>query len=76
MSHPRRHNGRMNINEMISASEPRQMELTGVPAANGCRRTARRQIHASRATWWFNRMRQVVDNAADWEPSATDRTRN
>jgi hypothetical protein len=30
--------------------------------------TARRQRRQSRAQWWFQRMRQIVDRATDWQP--------
>ena len=35
----------------------------------GCQSITRRQRRLSRAQWWFQRMRQVVDRAIDW-PSA------
>ena len=33
----------------------------------------RRQRRQSRANWWFERMRQVVDRAFDWQPAAPAR---
>jgi hypothetical protein len=33
----------------------------------------RRQRHLSRARWWFERMRQVVDRAIDWPPAPAPR---
>jgi hypothetical protein len=27
----------------------------------------------SRASWWFQRMRQLVDHACDWQPALTPR---
>jgi hypothetical protein len=32
-----------------------------------------RQRRQSRAQWWFERMRQVVDRARDWEPTPEPR---
>jgi hypothetical protein len=40
-----------------------EMSFGTMPAPVG--RTNRR---ASRAQWWFARMRQVVDRAMDWQP--------
>jgi len=36
------------------------------PAIRRCRRQ-------SRAQWWFNRMRAVVDRALDWQPAPPPR---
>jgi hypothetical protein len=33
----------------------------------------RRQRRLSRANWWFERMRQVVDSALDWQPAPPPR---
>ncbi len=33
-----------------------------------CRPLGRRQRRLSRAQWWFDRMRQTVDRALDWQP--------
>jgi hypothetical protein len=33
----------------------------------------RRQKRQSRANWWFERMRQVVDRAFDWQPTPPPR---
>jgi hypothetical protein len=46
--------------------DKQQLELS---LANGrnYRTTTRRQKRQSRAGWWFERMRQVVDRAFDWE---------
>ena len=30
---------------------------------------AAQQRRANRASWWFERMRQIVDRAMDWEPA-------
>jgi hypothetical protein len=43
------------------------MEL-GFERKNECRSAGRRQRRLNRASWWFNRMREVVDHALDWEP--------
>lgn len=40
-----------------------EMSFGTMPATVG--KTQRR---ASRAQWWFARMRQVVDRAMDWQP--------
>jgi hypothetical protein len=34
----------------------------------GSRWLPRRQRRLTRAQWWFQRMRQVVDRAMDWQP--------
>jgi hypothetical protein len=34
---------------------------------------ALRHRRASRAQWWFDVMRQIVDRACDWEPAAPPR---
>jgi hypothetical protein len=33
-----------------------------------CRSSSSHQRRRSRANWWFQRMRQIVDRACDWEP--------
>jgi hypothetical protein len=45
-----------------------QMEL-GLASTRGCHPVSRRQRHLSRARWWFERMRRVVDRAVDWPPA-------
>jgi hypothetical protein len=35
----------------------------------GASKMTRRQRRLSRAHWWFQRMRQVVDRATDWRPA-------
>jgi len=42
-----------------------QMEL-GLAGGNRCPRVARRERRLNRANWWFDQMRQVVDQAFDW----------
>jgi hypothetical protein len=44
------------------------MELS-LANGRGYRPVSRRQRHLSRARWWFERMRQVVDRAIDWSPA-------
>lgn len=36
-------------------------------------KVARQQRKQSRARWWFQRMRQIVDRATDWQPAAPPR---
>ena len=50
----------------------RQMEL-GFGKERGCRAVSRRQRRLGRATWWFERMRQVVEHAAGWAPAPPPR---
>ena len=47
----------------------RQLEL-GFGSQPGCRSAGRRRGRASRAHWWFERMRGLVNGAPDWEPAA------
>jgi hypothetical protein len=44
-----------------------QMEL-GLGRNRHCASANRRQRRVSRANWWFQRMRRVVDQAFDWQP--------
>lgn len=44
------------------------MELS-LASARNCRSPKRPQRRANRARWWFERMREVVDNAMDWRPA-------
>jgi hypothetical protein len=46
----------------------KQLEL-GLAGANRCPRSVQRERRLNRADWWFDRMRQVVDRAFDWEPA-------
>ncbi len=48
-----------------------QMELSlgNAQPVNPRRRVGRR----SRAQWWFQQMRRVVDHALDWQPTPTPR---
>ena len=45
-----------------------QMEL-GLGKAAVCYSGERRRRRLSRANWWFERMRRVVDHALDWQPA-------
>lgn len=56
----------------------RQLEL-GLGAGNEADRVASPWRHrryrpraAVRARWWFDRMRELVDQAVDWEPKEPD----
>jgi hypothetical protein len=60
MSDPSCQNARMKTNE--------QMELE-IGKKNACSSVRRRQRRQSRANWWFERMREVVDKAIDWQPA-------
>jgi hypothetical protein len=45
-----------------------QLELS-LANARESRHEGRRQRRMSRAMWWFERMREVVDQAIDWSPA-------
>jgi hypothetical protein len=49
-----------------------QLELT-LPNETVCSSVARRQRRLTRASLWFNRMRQVVDDAVDRPPAPAAR---
>src|SRR5579862_1199863 len=46
----------------INAAEQKQMEL-GLAKARRCQSSPRPQRRLSRASWWFQQMREVVDRA-------------
>jgi hypothetical protein len=46
----------------------KQMELT-LGKAKVCNPARRPQRRLSRANWWFQQMREVVDRAVDWQPA-------
>jgi hypothetical protein len=48
-----------------------QMELS-LECGRGCPPAVRRG-RPGRAHWWFERMRQVVDRARDWQPAPPER---
>ncbi|HXS69011.1 MAG TPA: hypothetical protein VN761_09225 [Candidatus Polarisedimenticolia bacterium] len=45
-----------------------QMEL-GIGKSQACPSARRPQRRLSRANWWFQQMREVVDKAVDWQPT-------
>lgn len=51
----------------MNANEQKQMEL-GIEKAQGCPSAQKSQRRLSRANWWFQQMREVVDKAVDWRP--------
>ena len=44
-----------------------QLEL-GFASVSGARAVGCPPSRQSRASWWFHRMRQIVDRACDWQP--------
>ena len=54
---------------MKTLSSIEQMEL-GINRAQVGASTRRRQQRLVRARWWFNRMRDVVDQAIDWSANS------
>jgi hypothetical protein len=46
-----------------------QLELGLAAGANRCPRVMQRHQRGNRANWWFSQMRQVVDQAFEWEPA-------
>jgi hypothetical protein len=50
----------------------RQLELS-FANGRGYLSPNRRQQRQSRARWWFDRMRQTVDRALDWQPAPPPR---
>jgi len=54
----------MNTNE--------QMEL-GLGKTRPCPSAKRPQRRMSRANWWFQQMREIVDKAVDWQPAPPPR---
>ena len=49
-----------------------QLEL-GLSGAPSCQSPAARRRRLNRANWWFERMRQLVDRACDWQPAPEPR---
>ncbi len=49
-----------------------QLEMN-LGSGRGCHNGARHHRRQGRAHWWFERMRQVVDRAIDWEPAPPPR---
>jgi len=51
-----------------------QMELSFGNTSGACATTLnRRQQRLNRAPWWFDRIRQIVDRAFDWQPAPLPR---
>ena len=44
------------------------MEL-GLGKTRPCPSAKRPQRRMSRANWWFQQMREIVDRAVDWQPA-------
>ena len=51
----------------------RQMELR-FQKQQGPRRAGRRQDRSRRADWWFEHIREVVNDARDWPPAQPQTT--
>jgi hypothetical protein len=49
-----------------------QLEL-GFSGGAPCHSPAARRRRLNRANWWFERMRQLVDRACDWQPAPEPR---
>ncbi len=49
-----------------------QLEL-GLPAVSAARSVGQLRNRRSRASWWFQRMRQIVNRACDWQSVPTPR---
>jgi hypothetical protein len=49
-----------------------QLELA-LAEGSAARLVGSRPRRQSRARWWFQRMRQIVDQACDWQPVLTPR---
>jgi hypothetical protein len=54
------------------ATFTRQLEL-GIVNAEPCRSSRHPKRRPSRANWWFNRMRQLVDSAVNWQEASPAR---
>jgi len=50
----------------MTTNEQMELVLAKSQACHSVRRTQRRM---SRANWWFQQMREVVDKAVDWQPA-------
>jgi hypothetical protein len=50
----------------MTTNEQMELVLAKGKTCNSPRRTNRRM---SRANWWFQQMREVVDKAVDWQPA-------
>lgn len=78
MSYPTRHylrvTERQNMTTMTTTADQtnEQLEL-GLNAGQRAARIARRENRMARATWWFNKMREVVNGTMDWPPTDAPR---
>ena len=66
MSHPPFYNFRKN--RKVKYMFDQQMEF-GMENAKLCPSVVRRQQRTNRARWWFDRMREVVEQAVDRRPA-------
>jgi hypothetical protein len=58
--------------QSMNAMHNQQMELM-FNNAQACQPRSRRRHRPYEASWWFARMRQVVDGAFDWRPALPPR---
>jgi hypothetical protein len=78
LSYPTRHDlratERQNMITMTTTADQtnEQLEL-GLNAGQRAARVARRENRMARATWWFNKMREVVNGTMDWPPTDAPR---
>lgn len=61
-----------NTNSTVNVDAAGQLELSLLGRARPRRLTAREE-RLRRARWWFNKMRQVVDQALEWQPAPAAR---
>jgi hypothetical protein len=52
----------------------KQLEMR-LESPNGCRRASRHRRRETRARWWFDQMKRVVDEANEWHPPVESDTR-
>jgi hypothetical protein len=53
---------------MMNEQSQEQLEL-GLPGSNRLAPETKPARRHTRASWWFNQMRQLVESATDWEPA-------
>jgi hypothetical protein len=63
----------MNEKHDIDRTHRQQLELSFDGTVAFRPRITQRQRRQSRARWWFNQMRAVVDRALDWKPAPAPR---
>jgi hypothetical protein len=51
----------------MTTNNQMELVLAKSKACTSARRTTQRRM--SRANWWFQQMREVVDKAVDWQPA-------